>query len=989
MAGLQRPSIADRDIDQAITALKKGAFLLKYGRRGKPKFCPFRLSSDESALLWYYGKEEKQLELNRVSRIIPGQRTAIFQRYPRPEKEYQSFSLIYNDRSLDLICKDKDEAEVWLTGLKALTSHGSYHKDQEDTQRSKSLTQGGLGKAFADIVSYTASSKTHTFVDTTSHPVSPNHTLPSDVESPNARNSVADASRVSLSSALSSSSHGSCREDFVSLGDVFIWGEGTGAGVLGGGLSRASSLSNLRIDAHCPRALESTVVLDVHSIACGYRHAVLLTKRGEVFSWGEEAGGRLGHGIEADIRQPTLIESLSGMNVEMVACGEHHTCAVTISGDLYTFGDGVYNCGLLGHKSAVSHWIPKKVSGPIECFQVRFVSCGLWHTALITTTGLLFTFGDGSFGALGHGNRCGTSIPREVEALSGLQTLRVSCGIWHTAAVVKIMSTPTDSGPSDCSESGKLFTWGDGEKGRLGHGDKEARLVPESIAALADKTFTQVGCGHSTTTALSTFGRVYTMGSGENGQLGSPLADGTSPICVEGKIANSIVREISCGLHHTAVLTSKSEVYTWGKGNYGQLGHGDTCDQSTPTLVEFFKDKQVKSVVCGSNLTAAICLHKGVSSVDNSMCSVCHNPFNFIRKRHNCYNCGLVVCSTCSIRKSLKASLAPSMNKPYRVCDDCFNKLQKPVTPGSVTDIAKFESVTSQTKFSKFLDNTGLQRQHLRSDRLTSINSFNLTEGRSPNLNVKDEKHEGNIFTFLSENVQRGYNSLLQSPASPHVSSKSSLSVPIIGSLQATYPTLRKASLLRTGMPSLSFFAQTNEEVHDPSKQNEATLSQEIKCLRAQVEELASKSQFLEAELERKTMQVKEATAKAAEESEKSQAAKEVITSLYAQLKKMSETGPDGHISPSMLDSIAQQPSNDPGQPSRESTVTNSTTSPTSDSSDSTNAPPSSNRVKVQQNSVRVIQAEPGVYITIFPLPGGGNQLKRLRFRYFSASLLS
>ena len=33
------------DLVQAITALKKGAYLLKYGRRGKPKFCPFRLSN--------------------------------------------------------------------------------------------------------------------------------------------------------------------------------------------------------------------------------------------------------------------------------------------------------------------------------------------------------------------------------------------------------------------------------------------------------------------------------------------------------------------------------------------------------------------------------------------------------------------------------------------------------------------------------------------------------------------------------------------------------------------------------------------------------------------------------------------------------------------------------------------------------------------------------------------------------------------------------
>ena len=37
--------LVDSGFWQAITALKKGAYLLKYGRRGKPKFCPFRLSN--------------------------------------------------------------------------------------------------------------------------------------------------------------------------------------------------------------------------------------------------------------------------------------------------------------------------------------------------------------------------------------------------------------------------------------------------------------------------------------------------------------------------------------------------------------------------------------------------------------------------------------------------------------------------------------------------------------------------------------------------------------------------------------------------------------------------------------------------------------------------------------------------------------------------------------------------------------------------------
>lgn len=72
---LSRTGAVERDVEQAITALKKGAYLLKYGRRGKPKFCPFRLSNDESILIWFSGKEEKHLKLSHVSRIISGQRT--------------------------------------------------------------------------------------------------------------------------------------------------------------------------------------------------------------------------------------------------------------------------------------------------------------------------------------------------------------------------------------------------------------------------------------------------------------------------------------------------------------------------------------------------------------------------------------------------------------------------------------------------------------------------------------------------------------------------------------------------------------------------------------------------------------------------------------------------------------------------------------------------------------------------------------------------
>ncbi|KAE8697058.1 hypothetical protein F3Y22_tig00110634pilonHSYRG00070 [Hibiscus syriacus] len=398
---LSRTGPMERDIEQAITALKKGACLLKYGRRGKPKFCPFRLSNDESVLIWFSGKEEKHLKLSHVSRIISGQRTRIFQRYPRPEKEYQSFSLIYNDRSLDLICKDKDEAEVWFSGLKALISPSHQRKWRTEsrsdgipseansprtyTRRSSPLhspfgsndslqkdgdnlclrnpyespPKNGLGKAFSDVILYAVPPKGFFPPDSASGSVHSLSSGGSESVHGHMKTMAMDAFRVSLSSAVSSSSQGSGHDDDGdALGDVFIWGEGTGDRVLGGGLNKVGSCGT-KIDSLLPKALESAVVLDVQNIACGGRHAALVTKQGEVFSWGEESGGRLGHGVDSDVSHPKLIDALSNTNIELVACGEFHTCAVTLSGDLYTWGDGTYNFGLLGHGNEVSHWVPK------------------------------------------------------------------------------------------------------------------------------------------------------------------------------------------------------------------------------------------------------------------------------------------------------------------------------------------------------------------------------------------------------------------------------------------------------------------------------------------------------------------------------------------------------------------------------------------------------------------------------------------------------
>lgn len=697
-------------------------------------------------------------------------------------------------------------------------------QDPGDTEgvNLENVSQSRLGKAFADIVTYTAVTKRFNQAEPVSNP----SLSPPPVDNSNSRSSAAEVFRVSLSSAVSSSSQGSCH-DFDALGDVFMWGEGIGGGVLGGGVHRVGTSFDTKMDSLLPKPLESTVVLDVHGIACGGRHAVLVTRQGEIFSWGEEAGGRLGHGVKVDVSQPKLIDVLSGSNVELVACGEYHSCAVTLSGELYTWGDGTHCSAPLGHGSEVSHWIPKKVCGHMEGIHVSYISCGLWHTAAVTSAGQLFTFGDGSFGALGHGDLSSTSIPREVETLRGLRTTKVACSVWHTAAVVELKNELSSPETSGNSSAGQLFTWGDGDKGQLGQDDKKPRLVPVCVTALVDKKICQVACGHTLTIALTTSGQVYTMGSTAYGQLGDPSADGKVPTQVKGKIAETFIEEIACGSYHVAVLTSKTEVYTWGKGSNGQLGHGDNDHRDTPTLVDFLKDKQVKSVACGSNLTAVICLHKWASSADHSVCFGCHNPFGFRRKRHNCYNCGLVFCKVCSSKKCMKAALAPNMNKPYRVCDDCYTKLKQASETSSVLRNPKTRNENVRHKPVEVAEReTRDPKLHATLSRFSSFSSANQLESLHSRSENQSEANHSCAFPPLSGASQLKDFNVSKAPnlvVGGGPKKVTSASVPVSRVIsRATSPVSAKSS------PPWS------SEETDLKRANES-LNQEIMILRAQV----------------------------------------------------------------------------------------------------------------------------------------------------------
>uniref|UniRef100_A0A669D112 Alsin Rho guanine nucleotide exchange factor ALS2 n=1 Tax=Oreochromis niloticus TaxID=8128 RepID=A0A669D112_ORENI len=108
-------------------------------------------------------------------------------------------------------------------------------------------------------------------------------------------------------------------------------------------------------------------------------HQVLPTLQTEVWSWGHGEHGQLGHGDNLARLQPLCIKSLNNKEVVRVAAGAHHSLALTAQSQVFSWGSN--SSGQLGHMESPST-VPRlaKLS---EGIRVWDVSAGERHTLLL------------------------------------------------------------------------------------------------------------------------------------------------------------------------------------------------------------------------------------------------------------------------------------------------------------------------------------------------------------------------------------------------------------------------------------------------------------------------------------------------------------------------------------------------------------------------------------------------------------------------------
>jgi alpha-tubulin suppressor-like RCC1 family protein len=143
--------------------------------------------------------------------------------------------------------------------------------------------------------------------------------------------------------------------------------------------------------------------------ACGSLHALAVTETGAVYAWGAGDDAQLGLGFRRPQALPAPV-SLGGARALSVAAGCLHSVVCTSDGALWTCGDGAN--GRLGHGDTRSQLSPAPI--PLSAFGgalVKMAACGAEHVLVITAGGGLWAFGCGHDGQLGVGDRDDRLVP--------------------------------------------------------------------------------------------------------------------------------------------------------------------------------------------------------------------------------------------------------------------------------------------------------------------------------------------------------------------------------------------------------------------------------------------------------------------------------------------------------------------------------------------------------------------------------------------------
>ncbi len=320
----------------------------------------------------------------------------------------------------------------------------------------------------------------------------------------------------------------------------------------------------------------------VSAVSAGAAHTLVIAD-GAVFSFGDGERWQLGHGDNEPRDRAEPIRALGGVRATAVAAGGQHSIVLGVNGSVYSFGDGTY--GQLGHGGEYTQVQarPKAVSA-LEGVRAAAIAAGGQHTLVVDhPAGAAWSFGLGIYGQLGHGDTLTLHEPTPIVALRDVRTVAMAAGGAHSLFL---------------TDAGGVLSCGDGAFGQLGHvaeGDGNGdvfsphfalygahgggsgaadALRPEPVRALDGVRVMAVAAGGQHSLVLSESGVVFSFGCGGSGRLGHADQEHRREPTPVAGLRGRRVLALAAGGYHSVVITDGGEVCAFGDGVEGQLGQG-------------------------------------------------------------------------------------------------------------------------------------------------------------------------------------------------------------------------------------------------------------------------------------------------------------------------------------------------------------------------------------------------------------------------------
>jgi len=284
---------------------------------------------------------------------------------------------------------------------------------------------------------------------------------------------------------------------------------------------------------------------------------------GTPYTFGSNTFGQLGDGSLSTASRATP-GPVTGLDDAIdVAGGREHLLALRADGTVMAWGSD--DNGQQGNGPGnTNQYEPELVPGLTGIVDV---DDGHYHSIALKDDGTAWTWGYGSFGQLGNDSTSAqVHSPVQFGSLSNIE--RVYGGRDMTLVLL---------------DDGTVWCAGSNAFGECGTGATTSKVtVPIEVEGISDVVDLAGGRNH--TLAIKDDGTVWAWGDNNSGQLGDGTDDNfrEEPEQVAG-LSNIV--DVAAGADHSVAVTASGDVYTWGSGYRGQLGHGGTGDRLTPSEV--------------------------------------------------------------------------------------------------------------------------------------------------------------------------------------------------------------------------------------------------------------------------------------------------------------------------------------------------------------------------------------------------------------------